>query len=275
VEKSKHKSEGFLAKKAWPRITIITVVYNGAAYLEDAISSVISQSSGHLEYVVIDGGSQDGSVDIIRQYEDQIDIWISEPDDGIYDAMNKGIRLATGDVIGILNSDDVLNDKVIEQIAEVFRNEPLLDFVYGFVERITTSGKVYDIAPSLSISEMEKKKFHQIPIPHGALFVKKNMFDELGFYKTDYVVNSDYDFILRLIENQKIGKKLDVAISRFRDGGLSSNYITFWERRKILKEYNVPFMKREYVILKAIIKLFLSKLLPETIVSYLRKNRTV
>lgn len=258
-----------------PRITMITVVYNGVEYVEEAIRSVISQSYKNLEYIVIDGGSVDGTVDTIRQFEDQIDVWKSEPDNGIYDAMNKGIGLATGEIIGILNSDDILNEGVLEQIADVFREEPSLDFVYGYVERITAEGNIYDIAPSLSISEMKKKQFRQIPIPHGAFFVKKNLFDELGYYNTSYVVNADYDFMLRLIKQKKKGKKVDVAISKFRDGGLSGGYITFLERRKILKSHGVPFYKREWIVLKGIVKLFLSKILPGSIVSFVRKKRTL
>lgn len=256
-------------------ISIITVVYNGERYLEQAIRSVAAQSGIRFEYIVIDGGSTDGTSDIIKKHEAHIDKWISEPDEGIYDAMNKGIKLASGEVIGILNADDEMNEGVLKIVGEEFSQNPELDYLYGYVERMTTAGIVYDIAPSLSVEEMEKKKFKQIPIPHGALFVKKEMFDELGYYKTDYIINSDYDFILRLIENRKKGKKINLAISRFRDGGKSSGYLTFWERRRIMKDFGVPFLPREFVIAKAVTKLFLAKILPNSIVSYLRKNRSV
>ncbi|TVR18850.1 MAG: glycosyltransferase [Balneolaceae bacterium] len=257
-----------------PLISIITVVYNGEKYLEKAIHSVVHQTGCHCEFIVVDGGSTDGTLDIIKKNDDKIDKWISEPDKGIYDAMNKGIKLASGTIIGILNADDEMNEGVLKIVGNEFSQNPNLDFLYGYVERMTLSGDVYDIASSLSISEMDQKKFQQIPIPHGALFVKKQLFHELGYYKTDYIINSDYDFILRLLENGKKGKKINLAISRFRDGGRSSGYLTFWERRRIMREFKVPFIKREYVIMKGVIKLFIAKLLPNSIVSSLRKKRT-
>jgi glycosyltransferase involved in cell wall biosynthesis len=257
-----------------PLISIITVVYNGEVFLEDALLSVLNQIDKRFEYIVVDGASTDNSVEIIRRHQAGISKWISEPDDGIYDAINKGIKMASGKFIGILNADDLLNDGILSNLAIEIEQSPELDYLYGFVERMTTSGKVYDIASSLAMSEMEQNKFKQIPIPHGALFVKKKLFEELGYYKTDYIINSDYDFILRMIENGKNGKKINLAISRFRDGGKSSGYLTFWERRKIMKEFGVSFIKREYVIMKGVIKLFLAKILPNSIVSSLRNNRS-
>jgi len=258
--------------KTQPDISIITVVYNGEKYLENAILSVAAQAGSRFEYIVVDGGSTDGTVDIIKKHEGKIDKWISEPDEGIYDAMNKGIRMAAGQVIGILNADDELNPGVLEKVAAEFKRSKDLDYLYGYVERMTTSGTVYDIADSLHPEQMDKRKYNQIPIPHGALFVKKQMFEELGYYKTSYVINSDYDFILRLINQNKKGIRLDLAISRYRDGGKSSGYRTFWERRKLLKEEGVPLLKREFVVFRAMTKLLIAKLLPARLVASMRKR---
>lgn len=246
-----------------PLISIITVVFNGVTYLEESINSVISIPFNDREYIVIDGGSTDGSLDIIKKYESEIDKWISEPDQGIYDAMNKGIRMANGQVIGILNSDDLLNEGVLEQVTQAFNLNPELDYVYGHVERITKRGTVYGIADSLSQTELPVKKYQQIPIPHGALFVKKGLFDELGYYDTAYIINSDYDFILKMIRSKKKGLKMDLAVSRYRDGGKSSGYLTFWERRLLLKKHGVSLFRREMIVLKSMIKLLISRLLPK------------
>lgn len=252
-------------------ISVITVVYNGLPYLHEAIESVLNQDSELLEYIVVDGGSIDGSLDVIKSYQSNINQWVSEPDKGIYHAMNKGISMANGDIIGILNSDDVLNDGVIQHITEAFQKDPSLDYVYGYVQRMTKSGLVYDQATSLSQNKIEKLKFRQIPIPHGALFVKKELFEELGNYRTDYKINSDYDFILKLIEHNKTGLQLDLPISRYRDGGRSSGYLTFWERRILLKRHGVSRLEREWIVGKAIVKLFITRLLPKRWVSFLKK----
>ena len=266
-------SNAFEINKNSPLISIITVVYNGEKYLENAILSVAAQTGSRFEYIVVDGGSTDGTVDIIKKHEGKIDKWISEPDEGIYDAMNKGIRMAEGRVIGILNADDELNSGVLDRISVEFEKDEDLDYVYGFVERITQSGTVYGIADSLYQGEISDRKYRQIPIPHGALFIKKQMFKEIGYYETSYIINSDYDFILRLIDQNKKGKRIDLAVSRYRDGGKSSGYLTFWERRKLLKKHGVSLMEREIIVITAITKLLLTNILPARWVSFIRKEK--
>jgi len=253
------------------KISIITVVYNGGSFFEEAIKSVVNQNYSKKEYIIIDGGSTDQSLDIIKKYQDKIDTWVSEPDNGIYHAINKGIRLATGNVIGILNSDDILNDGVLERVTLEFEENPSLDYLYGYVERMNKTGEVYGIADSVSQDEMIEKMYKQIPIPHGALMAKKNLFDELGYYNTEYIINSDYDFILKLIENNKIGKKIELAVSRYRDGGISSGYLTFWERKKLLKNHGVSFIQRGCIIFKAMSKLFFTQIIPKSILSLFKK----
>jgi len=253
-----------------PLISIITVVYNGEKFLEQAIKSVIGQSYKNIEYIIIDGESTDLTTEVIKNYDEFIDKWISEPDEGIYDAMNKGINIASGSVIGILNADDILNNGVLERVAHEFEKNPDIDYIYGYVERITKNGEIYGIADSLTQDEMKVKKYNQIPIPHGALMVKRYLFEELGLYETSYRINSDYDFMLKMIDNEKKGKKIDMAISRYRDGGTSSGYLTFWERKKLLKFHGVPFFRREFIVMKAISKMFLTRVLPKPLLSFLK-----
>lgn len=252
-------------------ISVVTVVYNGLPYLSEAIESVINQDTDTLEYIVVDGGSNDNSLDVIKSFQPHIKQWVSEPDNGIYHAMNKGISMANGDLIGILNSDDVLNEGVIQYILDAFQKDKSLDYVYGYVQRMTKNGIIYDEAKSLPQNKMEDLKFRQIPIPHGALFVKKELFEELGYYRTDYKINSDYDFILKLIKHNKKGLQLNLPISRYRDGGKSSGFLTFWERRILLKRHGVSRLEREWIVGKAILKLLIAKMLPKRMISILKE----
>lgn len=149
------------------KISIITVVYNGAAYLEEAIQSVINQGCEFVEYIVIDGGSTDETPEIIQKYEHEIDKWVCEPDQGIYDAMNKGIGLASGDVIGIVNSDDRLNPGVLERVRNTFLRDLSLDYLYGDVERIRMDGTVYSSIKATQPNLLKKKcitefQFHTV-----------------------------------------------------------------------------------------------------------------
>lgn len=254
------------------KISIITAVLNGYPFIEEAIRSVIYQDYPYKEYLIIDGNSTDKTVDVIKKYQEKIDYWVSEPDSGIYDAMNKGIKKSTGEVIGILNSDDLLNDNVLENIASLFNKNPNLDYAYGYIQRIRKSGEVYGKAESMTPQKIQEEKFNRIPIPHGALFVKKKLFLELGFYNTDYIINADYDFILKIIQKNKTGKYIHIPISRYRDGGISSGYLTFWERRILLKNHGVSLFKKEVIVAKSIFKMFLSRLIPHHFFLFLRNK---
>src|SRR5574342_808175 len=127
------RAKGFLRKSSAenPLVSVITVVYNGARHLEQTLLSVINQGYGNIEYIVVDGGSVDGTLDIIGKYEDRIDYWVSEPDDGTYDAMNKGIELAHGELIGLLNSDDYYEPDAIGIIAGKYKEKPTPQIVFG------------------------------------------------------------------------------------------------------------------------------------------------
>jgi hypothetical protein len=172
-----------------PLITVITVVYNGAKYLEDTIKSVINQTYPNVEYIIIDGGSTDGTIDIIKNYEDYIDYWISEPDKGIYDAMNKGIKVASGHGILFLNSGDKLLTN------RCFNNIKIPGFLYCKYE--IKLGKV-------RINRTIKKpKFYKIslPVPHQAIIfdARKKL-----LYDTSYKLAADYDYFLRHGYNDKL-----------------------------------------------------------------------
>lgn len=253
------------------RITIITVVYNGAPFLEEAIQSIIAQNYSNLEYIVIDGGSDDGSVNIIKKYREHIDYWVSEPDGGIYDAMNKGIAQSNGEIIGILNSDDILIEGALEKIFQAFLQKPEVDYVYGSVQRIKKTGDEYARIEPIKKEEFVAKKYQQIPFPHPSLYVKKQVFDQIGVYNTSYTLNADYDFILRLLDADLKGIELEFPVAKYRDGGRSAGIKTFTERRILWKSHGVPLITREWNAFRSVSKVLLHSLLPDSFLKLIKK----
>ena len=199
-------------KFAVPLVTIITVVFNGEKHLEQAIQSVISQSYNNVEYIIIDGGSTDSTIDIIRKYDDQIDYWLSEPDEGIYDAMNKGWKLSQGDYIYYLGSDDILLNIPSQSIQKASLNNT--DIIYGNV--IMDNGQ-------LRISRYNPLiVFKNTLCPQG-LFIKKNLLAQLPF-NTKYKIYADFDLNQKIYKMSASSIKDKSTIAFFRLGGASSSY---------------------------------------------------
>lgn len=196
------------------KVSIITVVYNAVKTIEQTIQSVLNQTYPSIEYIIIDGGSTDGTVDIINKFRDKIDIFISEKDDGLYDAMNKGIKSASGEIIGILNSDDTYTENAISLVVDNFRNRPM-DVLYGdamLVDGISEIG-LYDC------SDIEQL-WYRMAIPHPSTFVRKEIYDKYGVFDTQYLIAADYDLMLRLYcEGVRFGH-IDELLTYFRLGGM-------------------------------------------------------
>ncbi|AEL26827.1 glycosyltransferase family 2 protein [Cyclobacterium marinum] len=206
------------------KISLITVTYNSAQTLQDTISSVAKQEYPDIEYIVVDGSSKDNTVDIIRRNESTISNWVSEPDKGMYDAMNKGINMATGDVIGILNSDDFFFDtKVLAEIAAAFNTSSSPDAVIGDIVFVDDEDE-NKIIRRYSAKKWKPSKFAwgYMP-PHPSFFVRKEFFDKLGPYKTDYKIAADYELLIRFLLKGKINwKYLPIVTTKMRMGGLST-----------------------------------------------------
>jgi glycosyltransferase involved in cell wall biosynthesis len=202
-------------------VSIITVCYNSGSTLRQTIESVLNQTYANIEYIIIDGGSTDGTVDIIEEYAGKGIFFISEPDSGIYDAMNKGIKKASGDVIGILNSDDVyFNNNVINKVANEFK-ERKVDAVYGNL----LMSKYDNINKYVRkwISGAKKSFIWGWHPPHPALFIKKSCYDTFGLYKPNYDVSADFELMLRFFEVNKISSfYLDEVLVIMRLGGEST-----------------------------------------------------
>ena len=179
------------------KISLITVSYNAGATIRRCIESVISQNFKNVEYIVIDGGSTDKTVDTINQYKDHTSIFLSEPDKGIYDAMNKGIKLATGDIVGMLNADDFFADReILSDVALAFTKNNA-DIVYGNLDYVTTGRKI--------VRKWRSKKYKPgmfnrgwMP-PHPTFYCKKHLFNKYGFYSLEYGNAADYELMLRFM----------------------------------------------------------------------------
>ena len=209
-----------------PKISIITVVFNGADVLEDTIQSILSQTYQNIEYIVIDGGSTDGTVEIIKKHQDKIHYWISEPDGGIYDAMNKGVDKATGEIVGLLNSDDFYaNNQVIEKVATTFTQQNI-DSTYGDLDIVNPDNvnKVIRRWRSKPYTpDLFKKGWHPA---HPTFFVKKFVYEKYGVFDTEYKIAADYDLMLRFLERHHISTKYVPEVwIKMRQGGMSNKSI--------------------------------------------------
>lgn len=208
------------------KFSIITVCYNSADTIKDTIKSVISQNYYDFEYIVVDGASSDGTIEIIQEYRDRIHKFISEKDNGIYDAINKGINLAEGDVICLLNSDDIYADNnVLSLMAEEF-DKHKTDTLYAFIDY--TSKDRNKIIRKWRNKEFDEKMFHngQFP-PHPTFMIKKEIFNKFGLYRTDLTLSSDFEMMLRLLIKENVSTKLvPNVIVKMLIGGSSSISIT-------------------------------------------------
>jgi len=217
------------------KISIITVVWNNVKTIKDTIDSVLSQTYKNIEYIVIDGGSTDGTLSLLESRRDQLSALVSEPDEGIYDAMNKGIKLAKGDVIGFLNSDDFyLNDKVISKVASEFERDIFLDASYGnliYVDQTNTS----KIIRYFKTGEFKQGLFLKGWCPaHPTFFVRKSVYERNGNFDLNYHFASDVELMMRFLEIHKI-KSLYIpeVMVKMRMGGVSNrNLKNIWLANK-------------------------------------------
>lgn len=199
------------------KVSVITVSYNSAKTIEQTIRSVLGQTYKNVEYIVIDGASTDGTQQMIEKYADDISYYISEQDDGIYYAMNKGIEKATGDIIGIINSDDWYSKSAVEDVVKCF-TENDTDIVYGEVMRVERDETISETRKVDSLADI----WYGMTIWHPAVFVRKGVYQKLGGFSIDYEISADYEFILRCYSNKIKFTYLDKVLSFFRSAGISN-----------------------------------------------------
>jgi glycosyltransferase involved in cell wall biosynthesis len=205
------------------KVSLITVSFNSEETIEDTFLSVFSQKDIDLEYIVVDGGSKDNTLAIIEKYKDRIDLFISEKDEGIYDGMNKGLKMATGDVIGILNSDDVLaGDTILSEVLKTFERSNA-DGVYGDLVYVSRDD-LFKVTRKWISGNYKDGDFKMgwMP-PHPTFYVKKEVYDKYGVFNLDFSSAADYEIMLRFIHKNKIKiAYLPKVMVKMRQGGQSN-----------------------------------------------------
>lgn len=220
------------------KVSIITVAKNSERTIEDTMKSVLGQTYSDIEYIVVDGCSSDRTLDIVKQYESVFNgrmKWFSEQDKGIYDAMNKGISIATGDVVGILNSDDYFtSNDVIERMVAAFEDDHV-DAVYGDIHFI------HDGEPDKCIRYYSSKLFRRMWLrfglmpAHPSFYCRREIFEKAGLYKTDYKISSDFEMMVRLFYIHHLrARYLPMDFVTMRTGGASTKNVR--SRLQIIKE---------------------------------------
>ena len=235
-------------KKNLPLVTIITIVHNNVKTIRTAVQSVAHQSYENIEHIVIDNCSNDGTLEAIYQQENDISLIISEPDDGIYHALNKGIKLANGEIIGFLNSDDVLKNR--NTITTIVQNLMAEDneAVYGDLQYFSKQ-RPNRIIRSWKSNKYTSKKFRQgwMP-PHPTFYTYKDIYLKYGFFDISYKISSDYDMMLRLLYEKKIKAKYipEVLVKMQRGGVSNQNLRSIMLKSKedflIMKKYNFSLL---------------------------------
>jgi len=219
------------------KISIITVTYNSASTFRDTIESVLNQSYSDIEYIVVDGLSKDNTVDIIKEYEPKFNgrvHWISEKDKGMYDAMNKGIRMATGDVVGIINSDDFYHRiYVIAEIAKAFEDDNV-QATFADV-RFVNPANLDKTVRYYSSKNFSPSRFRFGFMPaHPSFFTYKKNFETFGYYQTDYKIAADYELLMRFLYTHQLKYKyLPLDVMKMRTGGMST---ASWKSNVILNK---------------------------------------
>lgn len=241
------------------RVSIITICYNREATIGKAIESVLRQDYPHIEYIVIDGNSSDGTTAIIQSYADKISTFVSEPDKGMYDALNKGLRLATGDIIGLMHSDDEFYDgTVVSQIVAGFESNIATDGLYGDGIYVSNDSEERLVRNRIGGSySLKKVKSGWLPL-HPTVYIKRTVLKKYGNYNLDFKIASDTEFLLRYLYKYQIKLTyLNTYIVKMRMGGLSTSYKrafeVLMEDYRIYKHHGLTAFK--VVILKKMIAL--------------------
>lgn len=199
-----------------PKISIITITFNAERYLTQAIESVGEQRYPNLEYIIVDGGSTDGTLSIVKSYPDLVTRWISEPDNGISDAFNKGIRMASGEIIGIINADDGYLPGALPAVAQAVQDHPDFEVYYGNAihERFDGSG-VYQFRP---VPKIGPEIWRRMPVSHPATFVRRSAYERFGVFDTRCPLAMDYELLLRFYRSGARFLYMDSLLARFRYG---------------------------------------------------------
>lgn len=242
-----------------PKFSVITVTYNAAAVLEDTIQSVITQTYHHVEYIIVDGGSTDGTLDIVAQYRDRIATVVSEPDKGLYDAMNKGMRLATGDYLCFLNAGDSFHeDDTLQQMVHTLRElTELPDVLYGETELVDAEGHFVRMRRLQAPEHLTWRSFrHGMLVCHQAFFAKRTLAEP---YDLRYRFSADFDWCIRIMKKSKVLHNTHLTLIDYLEEGMTTrnHKASLHERFRIMtKHYGwlSTVVHHAWFVVRAVIK---------------------
>lgn len=213
----------------YPKVSIVTPSFNKGAFIEETIRSILDQQYPNLEYIIIDGGSTDNSIDVIKKYASSLKYWVSEKDDGMYHALERGFQQATGDIMGWLNSDDILHRKSLFTVAEIFHTLQAVDWIQGYPTVIDDAGRIiYSRRARNNKLDFYKKKYRDgIFIQQESTFWRKKLWEKAGSHiSTDYKYAGDFELWMRFFTNAEL-YNTSAIIGGFRmygDGQITTNH---------------------------------------------------
>ncbi len=227
-----------------PKISIITVCKNSSSTIEETIKSIIKQNYNNVELIIVDGKSNDNTLSIIERYKEYISTSVSEIDDGIYDGFNKGLKLATGDLIGFVNADDILTDNALEILINYYRKYPNVDFIFGSVKKHW--GIIHGYQPWKIFFSWGFYTSHST-----GFFIKKDAAKKVGDYNIKYKYSADYDYFFRMIVKHKlkgVATKKNEVLGIFRRGGFSSK-VNFFDHLCECTRIRIDNGQNKFVVL--------------------------
>lgn len=245
-----------------PKVSIVTICFNSSKTIADTLTSVKNQSYPNIEHIIVDGLSNDNTMDIVAQHQHSGMVVKSEKDHGLYDALNKGFSMATGDIIGILHSDDYLADTgVIEHLVDLFQANPTCDAVSASVNiyKPENPDKPYRVYNATKFKTWQFRLGMQPP--HPGFYIKKSAFEKVGYFNSAYKISGDFDWLYRVIVEEKMQVVYsDFSVVSMRDGGISSQGFSSKklmnrENLRVLKSHGV-YSNKLLIYLKYFFKIF-------------------
>lgn len=239
----------------YPKISIVTPSFNQGHFIEETILSVINQDYPNIEYILIDGGSTDNTIEIIKKYSDRIAYWVSEKDNGQSEAINKGFKVATGEIVGWLNSDDILMPGALTSVMEYFSNHKEIDFLNGYTLVMDIQSKIL-----YNYFILKQKKWYAkhgvYYISQPSMFWKINLFDKIGYLKEDFHARMDQEFLIRILKNDcKIGQVKKI-LAGFRVHNASKTFFSgqIWTRdeKELFNLYSEDYGRKPKLFFKII-----------------------